>query len=280
MRLLLRGLPVALIAATSVIPLFAAEPPIEVGVPIKELISAMRNEDLDWDGTPAGIMPHVSGATTLVGRYGTAAIDLMFATLDDPDRFVSAHFLLTCLVLDMTPQDGGHWDVLHVELFADGSQQIDPAQRTMLKKVWAERLKAQRMKGPAKAQLTLKSTVKIPIKDLAKTITNRDVQWDMTFFGLRPRLTGTSALVVSHWRAEMTGGLLSALDDPERFVAAHVLLSNELRTSVNTNGDKYDELSVAMPAKGPAKIDRAQQDRIKKLWAARLKQPADKSQFR
>jgi hypothetical protein len=80
----LRGLPVALIAATSVIPLFAAERPIEVGVPIKELISAMRNEDLDWDGTPAGIMPHVSGATTLFGRYGTAAIDLMFATPGRP----------------------------------------------------------------------------------------------------------------------------------------------------------------------------------------------------
>jgi hypothetical protein len=272
MQFLLRRLPVALIAATSAIPLLAAEPPVEVDVPVKELIAAMRNEDVDWNGTPAGVLPQIGGATELFAKACGEPTDLLFATLDDPDRFVPAHFLLTCLVLESTPVDGGHWDVLHVVLNLEGPPTIDPAQRAMLKKVWAERLKARRAKGPAKAQLTLKSNVKISAKNLTEAISNRDIRWDGTLLGLRPQVEGASALVLSHWRAELPEQLVAALNDPDRFVAAHVLLGKGLRITLTTSGDRYDQLNVDLPAKGPATIDRVQQGRIKKLWAGRLKQ--------
>jgi hypothetical protein len=267
---------VALVSAFHAIPVIAAEPGVEIEVQVKELLMAMRNEDIDWNMNVGGLFPQNGGATVLFAKACGEPTDLLFATLDDPDRFVSAHFLLTCIVLDITPVDGGHWDVLHVVLYGDGSTKIDPAQRTMLKKVWGERLKAWRPKTPPRAPLTRDSWVKVSIKDLAQTINNRDIKWDGNVIGLQPAVEGASRLASNRFRPEMTQRLVSALDDPERFVAAHVLLSKKLLVSRKIQAAEYDHLAVTLQANGAVTIDPAQRGRIKQLWSDRLKGNGDR----
>ncbi len=102
----------------------------------------MRNHDVEWDGTPGGVIPHWRGATFLVAKYGGPHVsDQLVAALDDPDRFVSVHVLLATRLLKEISLNAGHFDHLQVVIRADGSTTIDPAQRGKLKKMWTERLK-------------------------------------------------------------------------------------------------------------------------------------------
>jgi hypothetical protein len=113
-----------------------------VTIPTGELIQAIKNHDVEWDGTPAGLIPHWHGATFLVAKYGGQDVsDQLVAALDDPDRFVSAHVLLAGRLLKEVSLSGGTYDHLQVTLWANGSTTIDPAQRGKLKKMWTERLK-------------------------------------------------------------------------------------------------------------------------------------------
>ena len=116
--------------------------------------------------------------------------------------------------------------------------------------------------------------VPIPISDLIAASGNHDIRWDGAPVGLLPELRGASWLVEKHCARDVSGQLLKALDDPERFVAAHVLLGKLNRTRVRTNGAEYDGLRVVLYFDGKTVIDADQRVGLKKLWIQRLGKPS------
>ena len=76
-----------------------------------------------------------------------------------------------------------------------------------------------------------------------------------------------------HCGRDVSGQLLKALDDPERFVAAHVLLGRLNRTKVRTSGAEYDGLRVVLYFDGKTVIDAEQRTGLKKRWIERLSKP-------
>ncbi len=115
-----------------------------------------------------------------------------------------------------------------------------------------------------------KATVPIPVADLVAAIDNRDVKWDGTYIGLLPRMSGASCLIEKHCGKEIAPNLLTALDDPSRFIAAHVLLGQLTRTPVITNGEEYDGLKVELFGDGRTHISPDQRTALKQRWIERL----------
>jgi hypothetical protein len=62
-------------------------------------------------------------------------------------------------------------------------------------------------------------------------IANSDITWDGSYIGLTPRIEGEASKNVLALGAPATAALVAALDDPERFAAAHVLLTQIRRES-------------------------------------------------
>jgi hypothetical protein len=130
------------ILATINVGVVKCEQQTTVTIPVKELIEAIRNHDVTWDGTPGGLVVHWGGATFLVAKYcGPDSSDQLVSALGDPDRFVAAHVLLAGRLLRKISHNAGSYDHLDVVLRADGSTSIDAAQRSRLTKMWTERLR-------------------------------------------------------------------------------------------------------------------------------------------
>jgi hypothetical protein len=113
-------------------------------------VDAIRNSDIRWSGTLVGLYPFIEGQAsqavlaTGVLATGRSTISELVAALDDPDRWIAAHALLT----QVAPKLGGappikgdaseRWWGLKVNLLADGRVEFDPADRPVLKKYWQE----------------------------------------------------------------------------------------------------------------------------------------------
>ncbi len=120
-------------------------------------------------------------------------------------------------------------------------------------------------------------TVAIPTKELIREIRNHDVKWDMTTAGLMPDFEGATLLVAKYCGPDVSDQLVAALDDPDRFVSAHVLLAVRLLKEVPQTGGTFDKLHVVIRADGSTTIDPAQRGMLKKMWIERLKKRADGS---
>ena len=93
------------------------------------------NNAVHWYGTRYGLHPALSDEAEAVRMQGEAIIPALIGALDDPDRFVTAHVLLTRLAgvqYDTFPA----WNGLDVELRADGNVVIDPDQAPVLAARW------------------------------------------------------------------------------------------------------------------------------------------------
>jgi hypothetical protein len=120
------------------------------------------------------------------------------------------------------------------------------------------------------------TAITIPTKELIGAIRNHDVKWELMFSGLIPRLEGATFLVGKYCEPDVTGQLVSALDDPDRFVAAHVLLTRLLKETSQTGG-YYDRLHVVLHGDGSTNIDVAQRGKLKQMWMERLKRRSNGS---
>jgi hypothetical protein len=142
----LLGLVALLVAAGGAVIAHGGE--LTVRVPAKELVAAISNHDIIWDLTPAGLLPHVNGATVLVSKYcGDEVNGQLVDLLDDPTRFQAAHVLLGPRLWGEVSTSGGEYDHLRIVMDANGRTTVDPAQRAELKKLWKERLKQKAATG-------------------------------------------------------------------------------------------------------------------------------------
>lgn len=96
----------------------------------------LANADVRWEGTHLGLSPTIAGeAADRVRRQGESAVPRLVDALEDPDRFVAAHVLLT-EISGVEHQAFPSWNGLAVDLAADGTVTIDPAQRHDLARRW------------------------------------------------------------------------------------------------------------------------------------------------
>jgi hypothetical protein len=99
-------------------------------------IRGLSNGDVVWDGNTFGLHPAIeSDAAKAARAQGAAAIPGLLEALDDPDRFVAAHVVLT-QVAGVTYSAFPAWNGLAVLLEADGTTEIDPGQRAVLARRW------------------------------------------------------------------------------------------------------------------------------------------------
>jgi hypothetical protein len=117
------------------------------------------------------------------------------------------------------------------------------------------------------------ATVKIPGKELVAAIHNHDLEWATNgIIGMMPeRIGGATRLVINYCGPEVSDQLMSALDDPERFVAAHVILGRKHLKEIKTDFNMYDQLVATFTQQNKITFDPAQRRALKKLWIGRLR---------
>ena len=117
------------------------------------------------------------------------------------------------------------------------------------------------------------ASVKIPTKELVGAINNHDLEWATNgIVGMMPeRIQGATRLVINYCGPEESDQLLAALDDPERFVAAHVILGRKNLKEIKMDFSIYDHLVATFSRNGAITFDAAQRTALKKLWSDRLK---------
>jgi hypothetical protein len=97
------------------------------------------NDAVEWTGQRFGLHPYLDVGSEL-GSAGPGGVEALaprlVGVLREPDRFVVAHVLLTRLTKVAHPTFPD-WNGLAVELAADGSAHVDPAQREVLARRWA-----------------------------------------------------------------------------------------------------------------------------------------------
>lgn len=107
------------------------------------LIEILSNADVRWDGTIVGLTPTLTGeAARQLLDMGDEAVPELLEALSDPDKFVSAHVILTKLS-GVEYQAFPAWNDLEVVLAADGTVSIDPAQQPVLIERWQRWYKTQ-----------------------------------------------------------------------------------------------------------------------------------------
>ena len=94
---------------------------------------------------------------------------------------------------------------------------------------------------------------------------NADVTWDGTFVGLSPSLVPELEARVATLRPQDAAPLLAALADPDRFVLAHVLLT-QLSGVTYESSPTWNGLAVDLLADGETRIDAAQRGTLQRRW--------------
>lgn len=109
----------------------------------EQKILAIRNDDVSWKTSIAGLMPVITRPDThsLIGD--PAPIDAaLVERLLDPDAYVAAHVILTQRAKAPFESSGDRWNGLTVEIAADGTVSYRPDERTELHAMWSKRLGA------------------------------------------------------------------------------------------------------------------------------------------
>lgn len=108
-----------------------------IQIKISDCVTAIRNDDVKWDGTFLGLRPTLGGVSGLLEKHGTKrSIPFLIEALKNKEQFVAAHVILTWLSGKKFVVDGGSWEGLHVEVYADGTVKIDERDQASLIKKW------------------------------------------------------------------------------------------------------------------------------------------------
>ena len=101
----------------------------------------LRNEEIEWHGTTAGLQPIVRGenAKALL-KAVDGKTDQSLVRIFNERQFAAAHVLLSLRLDRERSTSGEKWNGLAVDLLADGSVKVDPSQRVALQKQWEKRL--------------------------------------------------------------------------------------------------------------------------------------------
>jgi hypothetical protein len=109
------------------------------------LVAAIRNEDVEWDGTLFGLEPRIIGsAARRVIPLAGSAVPALLDALEDPHRYVAAHVLLTWITDGYWDRPHGsgeaglYWNGVRVHLHGDGTTTLEPSDMPRLQDRWRE----------------------------------------------------------------------------------------------------------------------------------------------
>jgi hypothetical protein len=102
-------------------------------------------------------------------------------------------------------------------------------------------------------------------------IKNSDISWDGTYVGLIPRITGAGSAEVLKVGDAAVPALIGALDEPDKFAAAHVLLTQIQMAGVDRplSASQWNGLRVDLSADGSVRVYPEQREELKAFWRAR-----------
>lgn len=107
---------------------------------------------------------------------------------------------------------------------------------------------------------------------LAHKLRNSDVDWDGGLFGLMEIVRGSTAHALIDNGRRSTPALVQALDDPQKFAAAHVLLTKLWQDSYPVSAAEWNHLRVTLHASGACQTYPQQIPEIQAYWAEELSQ--------
>ncbi|MBI5656239.1 MAG: hypothetical protein HZC44_05230 [Geobacter sp.] len=103
---------------------------------MKLSVAGLSNADVRWHGTRAGFTPEMTGEKAMaVAGMGDQVVPQLLALLDDEQAFIAAHVLLT-RISGVEYQPFPLWNGLALNIAADGTVTVDPAQRFVLARRW------------------------------------------------------------------------------------------------------------------------------------------------
>ena len=102
---------------------------------------------------------------------------------------------------------------------------------------------------------------------LVTKIRNTDIQWDGNYFGLHPKPSGASQKLLTEPADKVVPALMEALKDENRFVAAHVVLSEITASTKQGDAASWNGLRVNLLPNGQAVVPGGQQSVLIQQWA-------------
>ena len=109
----------------------------------------------------------------------------------------------------------------------------------------------------------------LTIEGAIERITNGDVEWEGNWVGLNPRLRGEAAELLFKNPKASRKRLIEALQDPNRFVVAHVLLGLSDKGNYKFSATHWRGLQVSLRNDGSAEILPSQRHALYKYWKGR-----------
>lgn len=101
---------------------------------------------------------------------------------------------------------------------------------------------------------------------LVDQISNADIRWNGTFYGLVPTIVSDAARQLLASGAVAIPQLICALEDDSRFVAVHVLLT--MLSGVEYHTAPWNGLEIELSAEGEVRIDVRQRFELARRWRA------------
>ena len=93
------------------------------------------NDAVRWNGNRFGLLPTLSEEAERAALAGEEVIPALLHALSDPERFVTAHVLLTD-ISRVSHETFPTWNGLEVSLRPDGETEIQSGQRRRLARRW------------------------------------------------------------------------------------------------------------------------------------------------
>ena len=105
-----------------------------------------------------------------------------------------------------------------------------------------------------------------------RALSNKDVEVDGTPFGLMVDVQSSAAEQLKSFGSRANWALERALDDPERFAAAHILLTeiNESQVSSFGSASHWNDMRITLHAGGSVNFHAEQISQLQEHWRNRL----------
>ena len=113
------------------------------------------------------------------------------------------------------------------------------------------------------------SAVSKDTEQLILNMRNSDVQWDGTYIGLLPKCQGAT-LALQKIDEPIEPLLVEALLDEERYVAAHVLLTDRTKGSWTDTAEYWNGLRVHLYADGSVSYEGNDLNKLHQYWIKKL----------
>lgn len=101
-----------------------------------------------------------------------------------------------------------------------------------------------------------------------KQVHNSDLSWDGNFVGLTPKIVNPNTAALLTAGPEIEPALIGLLDDPERFAAAHVVLTLRSKEQLQLDAGQWNGLHVTLEASGAVRYDERDMPTLREKWTA------------